>query len=195
MTHDILNDLLDSAKNDVLDEIRQEIEKQSYVILADEGKGLNKKEHFAVALRYVKNALVKERIIEFVKAGALNAPDIASSILDLLRPMQLEAEKCVGLGFDGASVVSGDKVGVQTILRQQFPNTIHVPCSCHPLNLVLNNVCHSVPDVKNFLELLNKLPTFMSGSKRHILFPKVQIKLDHKTKKELVHPCKTRWLS
>ena len=195
INHEIQNDLLESANEVILDLIMAEISGEEYVILADEAKSLNKKENVAVAMRYEKNGVIKERVIGFVEPEGLEATEISNSIISLVNKLQLLPENCVGLGFDGASVMSGESAGVQAILRVKYTNAIYVHCASHRLNLVLNTVCENVTEVKDFFELLNELPTFMSGSKRHKIFLDIQKKLGHGKVKELVHPSPTRWLS
>ena len=192
--HTIQNDLLEAAKEVILDTIKEEMSGEEYVILADEAKGLNKKENVAVATRYEKNGVIKERVIGFVEAEGLNATGISNSIISVVDKLELPPEKCVGLGFDGASVMSGETGGVQAILRTKYRNAIYVHCTSHRLNLVLNTICEAVKEVKEFFELLNELPTFMSGSKRHKVFLDVQKELGYEKVKELIHPSQTRWL-
>ena len=44
---------------------------EEYVILADEAKGINKKEHVAVAVRSEKDGIIKERVLGFVEPEGL----------------------------------------------------------------------------------------------------------------------------
>jgi len=47
--------------------------------------------------------------------------------------------KTRGLGFDGASTMSGNRTSVQTRLRLHAPSAIYVHCRCHLLQLAAVN--------------------------------------------------------
>ena len=78
----------------------------------------------------------------------------------------------VGKGFDGASTMSGHVSGVSARLQQLHPNAKYFThCRNHALNLVVVASCHSVPDVRNFIETLKELTLFFkySAKRKHIL--------------------------
>lgn len=60
---------------------------------------------------------------------------IASEILKQLRTRGVEACKILGLGSDGASVMTGKKEGVAGLLRRANPHIINVHCVAHRFNL------------------------------------------------------------
>ncbi len=63
---------------------------------------------------------------------------IANKILEVLEPLQLDPELCVGFSFDGAAVMSGGRAGVQVLLKKTFHHAVYVHCHSHRLNLVLS---------------------------------------------------------
>lgn len=121
MSPDIQNEILEIAASLVIQKIRTELQEETstyYTILADECKDLSKRELVAVCLRYIHKGLLKERAVGFVETGDMSANAISAKILDVLEPLQLDHALCVGFGFDGASVMSGHKGGVQVLLKQ-----------------------------------------------------------------------------
>ena len=74
----------------------------------------------------------------------------------------------VAQGYDGAAVMSSSKNGVQSKIREKYPNATYVHCRSHVLNLAIASGCRNVPSVRN---LFDSVVGFCSGSaKRKQLF-------------------------
>ena len=101
-----------------------------------------------------------------------------------------------GQGYDGASNMSSEAVGVQTRIREKSPLATYIHCSGHCLNLVISHSC-TLPEVCNMLDkLMNCSLFFQHYPKRNNLLQYiVNNKLkDHPTKhKVLLQLCKTHW--
>ena len=84
--------------------------------------------------------------------------------------------KCVGQGYDGASVVSGHLNGVQKKLPQKTGAEMayYVQCFCHRLNLVIVDVVNSVKCVANIISLFKQLHSSLSSSTVYIRWEKIQ---------------------
>ncbi len=93
-------------------------------------------------------------------------------ILQVLAPLDLDPELCVGFCIDGSSVMSGAKGGVQTILKHTFPHAVYVDCCSHHLNLILSSVAKVSRHVNTFFE------TLMTGSSLHARFTDIQKELN-----------------
>eukprot|EP00102_Acyrthosiphon_pisum_P025972 XP_016663182.1 PREDICTED: uncharacterized protein LOC107884809 [Acyrthosiphon pisum] len=72
--------------------------------------------------------------------------------------------KIVCQTYDGASVMSGEKSGVQFRIRQIYPNTLFIHCYAHQLNLVLLHGAKTIKSVKLFICNLTMFHTFFSRS-------------------------------
>ena len=70
----------------------------------------------------------------------------------------------VALGYDGASVMSSSKNGVQAKVKEVYPNATYVHCRSHVLNLAVSSGCQSVPPIRNLFDSVEKLTWFLSGS-------------------------------
>lgn len=197
MSSDIQNDLLESAASLLLRKIRAELHATPttyYAIMADEYKDLSKKELVAVCIRYLHEGLLKERAIGFLDTCDMTAAAISEKILEVLAPLNLDPDLCVGFCFDGASVMSGAKGGVQSILKRTFPLAIYVHCSSHRLNLVLSSVAKVSRHINTFFETLNSIHGFMTGSNRHARFMSIQKELNPGRQcLELERSVDTRW--
>ncbi len=85
-----------------------------------------------------------------VKTADLSAQGISQRIHEILEPLGLDPSLCVGFCFDGASVMSGHRGGVQSILKETFPKAVYVHCNSHRLNLVLCAAAESSGHVSTF---------------------------------------------
>ena len=69
------------------------------------------------------------------------AEAIANLAIEELQKLGITLDKLRGQGFDGASVMSGVYLGVQTILKNKTTNPVpFVHCSTHNLCLVIKDV-------------------------------------------------------
>lgn len=71
-----------------------------------------------------------------------NAVSVVSAILSYLKLHKIDDIPIIAQSYDGANVMSGSKRGVQTLLREHYPDAIH--CMAHRLNLVVINKCKNV---------------------------------------------------
>ena len=130
-----------------------------FSLLADETKDVSKVEQLAIVLRYVdiSTASVYERFLTHVPAECFTAQGLSSYILDTLRKHELEPNRIVSQGYDGASVMSGCCKGVQTQIREMAPHAIYIHCNAHCLNLCLVDSAKAVRGASEFFGLLETL--------------------------------------
>ena len=76
----------------------------------------------------------------------------------------LHLENLVGQGYDGASVMSSPKNGVNGIISRQYPKALFVQCRSHSLALVMSSSCRAVLSIKNLFDDFGKLTLFIGGS-------------------------------
>lgn len=197
--HDIQNDILEIAASLLIKKIKADLHDEPdtyYAILADECKDLSKRELVAVCIRYLHSGTLRERAVGFVETANMTAEAISAKILEVLEPLQLDPALCVGFGFDGASVMSGNRGGVHVILKKTFPHAVYVHCSSHRLNLVLSTAAKVSPGVSTFFDVINSLHTFMTGAHRHAKFLEIQKQMrPGKKTLELEQSCDVRWSS
>ena len=69
-----------------------------------------------------------------------NAENISANVISCLNsipPGAHDKQKLVAQCYDGASVMSGQHRGVQSIVKETYPNAHYVHCYAHQLNLIL----------------------------------------------------------
>ena len=72
-------------------------------------------------------------------------------------------ERCCGLGFDGASNMRGAFQGAQAVLKKEFPSARYQHCTNHRLDLCLQEVAKEEVIIREFLELVRKMSTFVKN--------------------------------
>ena len=95
-----------------------------------------------------------EHLLGVIQAKGTNAEAIAGYISEFLQSRSITFEKMRGLGFDGASTMSGNRTGVQTRLRLHAPSDIYIHCRCHLLQLAAVNIPGEHAEVKRVLGIL-----------------------------------------
>ncbi|XP_064083087.1 uncharacterized protein LOC135199099 [Macrobrachium nipponense] len=100
----------------------------------------------------------------------------------------------VGLGFDGASVMSGGISGVQKRIKEKALFAYYVHCCGHKLNLVLTSVAKNVPQASEFFSLLEEVYIFASNAVVHEKFLSIQREMfPEEHIREFQHLSDTRW--
>ena len=148
-----------------------------FSIQADEAKDVSKTEQLAIIVRFFDEITqcIQECFISFHQMMLLDAAYITDIILKTLEKLGLDYKSSlVGLGFDGASVLSGAVSGVQKRIREKAPFAYYVHCHGHRLNLVLISMAKYIPQASEFFILLEALYVFASNSVVHEKFITIQ---------------------
>ncbi|XP_025410974.1 zinc finger MYM-type protein 1-like isoform X1 [Sipha flava] len=189
----IQNDLINICTSYVRDNIVSEVKKCGmFSISCDESRS-HKEEQMSICIRYTNNLEVKERFLGFVDVSyRQNADALYSSIIDFLRFCNLSDIPIVGQSFDGANVMSGQKGGVQTKLKQIYPYAIYIHCMAHKLNLVIVDTCKYLKYLRKLFNGLEAIYVHFSYPSKNKKFNEIQNLLGLK-KKSLVQLSETRW--
>lgn len=99
-----------------------------------------------------------------------------------------------GQGYDGASNMSGQFRGVQSIVRLKYPKAVYVHCSAHSLNLAVSTASGIRP-IRNCLGIIEKAYQFFNTPKRNsILLHEIENSDHEPSVKQLKRLCATRWV-
>lgn len=180
----IQNEIINICGNVIQHKILEKAKKAEwYAVLADETADISGKEQLSIGLRYhdTETNNVQEEFVGFVELEALDAKSIAQCIENFLSQNALDPKKCVGLGFDGCSTMSGKEGGVQKILREKYTKALYFHCSSHKLNLVINDL-NALAEIRNAIGTIKDIITFFRESVlRRKLIPHIS------------RLCETRW--
>ena len=138
--------------------------------MADETEDLSNMEQVSICARFVNNCEVYEEFLGFIKIAKMDAQAIADSLLSTLQQWGLNMSFLVGQGYDGASVMSSSRNGVQAKIAQKYSHVTYVHCCSHVLNLAICSSCTGVPSIRNLFDDVQKLTWFLSGSAKRKKF-------------------------
>lgn len=109
--------------------------------------------------------------------------------------ISLDPSNIRGQAYDGASVMSSGKEGVQAKIKEISPLALFTHCYAHCLNLSIAATCQ-LSEVRNLIGLINETYLFLNNSpKRQKLF-ELALKeyLPENSHSKLPGLCKTRWV-
>ena len=119
----MINCLGESIRNALVTDIR----KSKFIsVMADVSSDVSMTEQLAVCIRYLNassddKVSVNEVFLGFVELPTTDASTITDSLLGNLSKWGLDTERLRGMGFDGASNMSGTQSGVQARITQRYP--------------------------------------------------------------------------
>ena len=144
-------------------------------VMADETTDVSSTEQMSICIRFVNKELeVCEEFLGFVKLIKMDAQSIFNVLIPTLEGWGLDLTALVGQGYDGASVMSGSKNGVQQKVSDCYPNAIYVHCRSHVLNLALAGSCTGIDSVRDLFDNVAKITIFWGdGAKRKEMFKAV----------------------
>ena len=167
----IQNEIINLCDNVIRKLIRASIPKY-WSVMADETQDCSTTEQLSICVRYVSSENeVCEEFIGFVKLEKMDAQTITDTLINALQEWGFNMSCLVGQGYDGASVMSSSKNGVQAKVAAQYPNATYVHCRSHVLNLAISSGCKAVQSIQNLFDNVGKLTWFLIGSaKRKEIF-------------------------
>ena len=180
---EIQNDLISTTASLIKDEVISRARAASFgSFIADETTDRQKRELSAIVIRYsyvkegkwvcVEDPVAVMDIIQRATAqdvqGELHLTGsvIGSIFLSIVKELGLNLSRCVGQGYDGASVLASDRVGASSKFRSESNHAYYFHCAMHCLNLSAMKAV-SVPAIRNAHDTIKQVLTcFKSNSKR-----------------------------
>lgn len=186
MSHRIQNDIISIIGTVITNTILKRVKKANcFSILADETMDISGIEQLSICLRYVSyensQPVIREDFIGFVALDHLDAKSIADKIISSLQEWDLDLNKLIGQGYDGASTMAGHISGVQKRVRDIHKKAVFIHCASHRLNLVLNEL-NSIPIIRNTISVIKETINFFKESA-----------IRQKVAPSLTKLCVTRW--
>ena len=197
----IQNEIIHCISSSIKEKIINRVQQAKYFsILADETADISKTEQMCVLVRYLYRTdiavQIREDLLSLVDLqDDLTGKGISDQIISVLAENHLDPRNVVGLGFDGASSMSGKYSGAQALMAQSCPHAHYVHCASHCLNLVLAK-CSEVPAIRNAFGTVSELTYFIRYcSKRKAKFCKTIAEEQPTTNRHSVlNMCETRWI-
>ena len=122
-------------------------------------------EQLSVVFRYVTPSLeIKEDFVGFYQLSSSTGLVVSKAIEDVALRLQIDLSNMRGLGFDGASNMSGMFKGARSILKNKHHLAEYVHCTNHSLDLALQEVAKENSLVRDALEHVRTTANFVRGS-------------------------------
>ena len=122
-------------------------------------------EQLAICARFVdaeKN--IREEFLTFIPLERTTGKCVAEKVIEFLNSVGLPLGNICSQGYDGASSMSSENVGLQARIS---PLTTYSHCSNHQLNLVISHSC-VLPEVRNVIDRLqHRCRFFLASPKRN----------------------------
>ena len=135
-------------------------------ILADECTDVTTTEELTIVV-WVESGAPEEHFNEILPLKKANAESIYSALVEFCREKNIQLGRLIGMGFDGAVTISGDKTGVQRRLKELSPHALFVHCRCHVLQLASVQAANATPGIKHVYTTLMMLWKFFHYSPKH----------------------------
>ena len=110
---------------------------EHFSVLADENTDISSQKEMSICGRWIEKDNVVERFLGMIHIKKADAETMADSLLQFLSDRGIDIQKLRGIGFDGASTMSGHRSGVQLRIRCRAPGALYVHCHCHRLQLAV----------------------------------------------------------
>ena len=174
--------------------IVQRFQSKYFTIMIDEATDVSNSEQVVIVLRWVDEDLsVQEGFIGLYKTESTNAATLVSLIKDVLLRCNLSISMCRGQCYDGASVMTGVKSGVLTLITKEESRAVFTHCYGHSLNLAMNDIVKRSKLMKSALDVVMEISKLIKKSpKRDAIFQKLKDSISHDTPGFRVL-CPTRW--
>ncbi|KAG2466055.1 ZP3 protein, partial [Polypterus senegalus] len=161
----IQNEIIQTLADMVLGEVRKKYESANSAGLCLKSDGTRERcnvENVSVIIRFVRNSMPVEHLIGLLDLQQLDAEYITSEILFHLCDAGYSADSILSQCYDGASVMSGVRGGVQALLQKRLDRYVpYIHCYNHQLHLVLEQDMQSEPCEKRFFSLSSSVYNFV----------------------------------
>ena len=135
------------------------------------------------------------RFFEIAELSSGTASVILETVLHILDRKKLPLEKAYGMATDEASVMTGVRAGVTTLMKKKNPFMLSTHCIAHRLALVSGQAADSIPYIKKYQQYINTLYNYYHYSPKHWNMLKEMQTILQCAETKLKQTFHTRWLS
>ena len=130
-----------------------------YSLMIDETTNVAVLNEMVICARYVRSGKV---VTTFCELSNSTADTNETTLLAYMEGNNLCLSKMVGLGTDGAAVMTGKRNGVAAQFKERQPLLTSVHCVCHRLALAAAHAGKDIPYIHNKLK-----PTLIEETSRY----------------------------
>ena len=163
--------------------------------MADECTDVTTIEELTICCCWVESGVPEEHFTEILSLKKANAESIYSALVEYCMEKNIQLGRLIGMGFDGAATLSGNKTEVQRTLKNLSPHALVPTVTVMSFNWLLCKLASATPGIKLVCTTLMTLWKFFHYSpKRAESLKEIQKVLDLPELK-IVKPSDTRWLA
>lgn len=192
---------MEEAIADVIEKsLISDIQNSGYCgVMLDETCDISIEKKLVIYVRFIKNGKVTVAYIGNKQITDCTADGIKNSLCDFLLEKNLvlnnDYSRCMGLGTDGASVMTRCRNGLGMKLKAYNPELVQVHCVAHRLNLAASQAGKGIPYMEEYQTYIHNLYRFYSDSSvRYDKLRELQVLL-HGKAKQVPEGTSVRWLS
>lgn len=196
------NILIECCGDEIRDEILRRIHEAKYwSVMFDETTDSSHRAQITLIVRYFWKDEIREDFIKFIdayeSAAALNGEEVRENklngktlgeiVLQNMKDLGLDLKLCVGIGTDGASVMTSENAGSVKHIQKEAVNAKRLPCYNHALNNSISK-SNKIQSIKNAIGIMKEVIHFYNqSSKRNAI-------MTTHLGGQLVSLCETRWV-
>ena len=168
--NEIIKMLGDATRRNIINKIK---DAPCFSLIFDTTSDICRVDQISIIVRWVDSSTVSitETFIGFIVASdGGTAKALSKTVIAYLVSVGLNPLKIRGQGYDGATVMSGDKGGVSVIISDHLKENgvkspaPYVHCASHNLNLVINDAAESNVQSISFFGVLGEVYNFFNRS-------------------------------
>ncbi|CAC5377495.1 unnamed protein product [Mytilus coruscus] len=182
----------------IMSNIVNDVNKSDFFsVMVDESTDRANKKRLLMYCQYFKDTEIQSDLLANIQitSATADASTIYSAMVSHLAEKGIDISRLIGIGTDGASVMTGKHNGVIKKFQDQNSEILGVHCSAHRCALATSQAAQFVPDIKHYSRVLSNIFYFFSGSaQRSNKLREIQLLLDvPQLKYAAIHT--VRWLS
>lgn len=166
-------------------------------LICDESSDVSNYKKVIIYLTYVnESGIGKTSFIDIIDINDGKAETTLNSTKAVLQNLDIKLCKIVGLGTDGAPVMTGCKGGLGILLKNAGASyLVQTHCSAHRVSLALSQAAKNIPRIKNIELILAQLYHFFYDSPvRESVLREIN-EINEMPEVKLKEPKNVRWLS
>lgn len=176
--------------------LREDMQKAQFIgLMVDESIDVAIQKRLVITIKIVKDGQVQVLFGENVEVENGKAVTIVDAIRSFLVRHNVPLAKLIGLGTDGASVMTGRVNGVHTVLQRLNPSLVTVWCCAHKLSLVCHYAAKSISSLERLQATLVSIYKYFKYSATRAAALKKMKRIMKEQVKRFKKPTSVRWLS
>jgi len=149
--------------------------------MVDSTQDISVREQTSIVVRYVDEFRPVKRLLDVVETPDTSSQALLDKIIGVFRMLKFELMDLIAYAFHGASNMDGSAAGLQALLKVLIPNSVHLYCYAHALQLGLEKCCCCVPGAISFFGLSGESRVYTRIPQKNGLVVKHQVRFSDKT--------------